>query len=465
MAFDAKSAAAEIVRLVGGKENINSVAHCMTRLRFVVKDLKKADQEALKKVPGVLGVIYAGGQLMVVLGKNLLPVYETVVKDFDLLEGAAVNENLDAPAEKKPLTLKSAGVAVLEYVSAAVAPMITGLVAGGMLKVVLLLITLVNAGFADTATYALLSGLADAPFFFMPIFAAYGAAKKLGGTPIYSMMCAAALLHGKYTALVAAGEPITLLGLPVRLMSYSSSLLPALLIALCAYYLEKFFNKIIPGIFKSLLVGLCTVTVTVVLGFTVLAPLGGYLGNYLAVVFGFLGEMLRTLSESVLQIETAIDNLLAQRKEMRNNVSLLQSIPGVGSHSAAFLLGEIGDISLFKKPKQLAAYWVLDPTERQSGSFRGTKNKLSKRGFPYARAALHMGVVNSICKRGKDSAANPVLLSYYEKKCKNKPAKVAQAASMHKLVFIVFAVLRDQMPFELKTPEQHAVEQGFVKAA
>lgn len=144
---------------------------------------------------------------------------------------------------------------------------------------------------------------------------------------------------------------------------------------------------------------------------------------------------------------------------------MLQSIPGIGSHSAALLLGEIGDISLFKKPKQLAAYFGLDPTERQSGSFRGTKNKLSKRGSPYARAALHMGVVNSICKHGKDSVANPVLLSYYEKKCKNKPAKVAQAASMHKLVFIIFAVLRDQKPFELKTPEQHAVEQGFVKAA
>lgn len=166
-------------------------------------------------------------------------------------------------------------------------------------------------------------------------------------------------------------------------------------------------------------------------------------------------QMLRTLSESVLQIEAAIDNLLAQIKEIRNNVSLLQSIPGIGSHSAALLLGEIGDISLFKKPKQLAAYFGLDPTERQSGSFRGTKNKLSKRGSPYARAALHMGVVNSICKRGKDSAANPVLLSYYEKKCKNKPAKVAQAASMHKLVFIIFAVLRDRKPFELKMPEQH----------
>ena len=262
MAFDAKKTAAEVVQLVGGTENISSVAHCMTRLRFVVKDLNKADQEALKKIPGVLGVIYAGGQLMVVLGKNLLPVYEAVVKDFDLKEGAAINENLDVPKEKQPLTVKSAGVAVLNYVSAAVSPMITGLVAGGMLKVLLLLITLVNAGFADTATYALLSGVADAAFFFMPIFVAYGAAKKLGGTPIYSMICAAALLHGKYTALVAAGEPITLLGIPVRLMSYSSSLLPALLIALCAYYLEKFFNKIVPGIFKSLLVGLCTVTVT-----------------------------------------------------------------------------------------------------------------------------------------------------------------------------------------------------------
>ena len=148
MAFDAKKTAAEVVQLVGGTENISSVAHCMTRLRFVVKDLNKADQEALKKIPGVLGVIYAGGQLMVVLGKNLLPVYEAVVKDFDLKEGAAINENLDVPKEKQPLTVKSAGVAVLNYVSAAVSPMITGLVAGGMLKVLLLLITLVNAGFA-----------------------------------------------------------------------------------------------------------------------------------------------------------------------------------------------------------------------------------------------------------------------------------------------------------------------------
>ena len=300
MAFDAKQVAADVVRLVGGKENITSVAHCMTRLRFVLKDLKKADQEALKKLPGVLGVIYAGGQLMVVLGKNLLPVYETVVKDYGLSEGEEIHENLDEPAEKQPLTLKRAGVAVLDYISAAVAPMITGLVAGGMLKVVLLLITLVAPDFDASNTYVLLSALADAPFYFMPIFAAYGAAKKLGSTPIYAMICAATLLHTSYTGLVAAGDPVALFGIPVRLMSYSSSLLPALLIALCAYYLEKFFNKIIPGIFKSLLVGLCTITVTMVLGFTILAPLGGYIGNYLAIVFGFLGDKIGFITVALL---------------------------------------------------------------------------------------------------------------------------------------------------------------------
>ena len=175
--------------------------------------------------------------------------------------------------------------------------------------------------------------------------------------------------------------------------------------------------------------------------------------------------MLNTLSDSVTYLEQSIGNLLAQVKTVRKNVELLQTIPGVGPHSASLIMAEIGDISLFKKPKQLAAYFGLDPSERQSGTFRGTKNKLSKRGSPYARAALHMAVVNAVFRHANAPAANPVLSGYYENKCKTKPAKVALAASMHKLIFIIFAVLRDQKPFELRTPEQHAREQGFIKAA
>ena len=174
---------------------------------------------------------------------------------------------------------------------------------------------------------------------------------------------------------------------------------------------------------------------------------------------------LNTLLDRVAYLEQSIGNLLAQVKTIRKNVELLQTIPGVGPHSASLIMAEIGDVSLFKKPKQLAAYFGLDPSERQSGTFRGTKNKLSKRGSPYARAALHMAVVNAVFKHANAPAPNPVLSSYYEKKCKTKPAKVALAASMHKLIFIIFAVLRDQKPFELKMPDQHAREQGFIKAA
>ena len=190
----------DIVRLVGGQENVQTMSHCMTRLRFVLKDEGKADAEAIKKLGGVLGVVSSGGQFMVILGKNLLDVYDAIQKRFSLEAGENTNENLD-DVEKKPLTVKSALTAVLEYVMAGVTPMIPPLVAGGMLKLVLLLINLASDGFSATSTYKILSGVGDAPFYFMPIFVAYGAAKKLGGTPGYSMMAAAALLHATGLAL------------------------------------------------------------------------------------------------------------------------------------------------------------------------------------------------------------------------------------------------------------------------
>lgn len=301
--LDYKQAAADIINLVGGAENVQALSHCMTRLRFILKDEGKADAEAIKKLNGVLGVVSAGGQFMVILGQNLLPVYDAAVKDYGLgSDEENGNSTQETSKEKEPLTVKSALMSALGYVSASVTPMVPVLVAGGMLKVVLLLITMLPfaTGFDSSSTYQILYGLADAPFYFMPIFVAYGSATKLGGTPAYSMMAAAGLLHGNWTSLVTAGEAVTLIGLPVRLVSYSTSLLPALLLALCACYLEKLFNKIIPGIFKSLLVGLCTVSCTGIIGFLALAPLGNFLGSYLANVFVFLGDTIGPVTIGLL---------------------------------------------------------------------------------------------------------------------------------------------------------------------
>lgn len=300
--MDYKKLAADIVKNVGGADNIQIVNHCMTRLRFNLVDVSKANKEALEDLDGVLGVVYAGEQYMVILGQNLIPTYEAVVKNFDIKSGAAVDENLDNLDKKKePLTWKNVGSKVIGFISASVTPLIPGLIAGGMLKVALLLVvTFINPHYATSSSYLLLSAIADAPFYFMPIIVAYGAATKLGGTPVYAMVSTAALLHVNYTTLVTAAKSATLFGVHIKMLSYSSTLLPALLIAIVAYYAEKFFNKIVPGIFRSVFVGMGTIFVAGSLGFLILGPLGNILGQGIASLFMFLNSTVGPLAVGLL---------------------------------------------------------------------------------------------------------------------------------------------------------------------
>lgn len=288
--MDYKKLAQEIVTNVGDVDNIQTLSHCMTRLRFQLKDASKANKEAFEHLEGVIGVVYAGGQYMVILGQHLLQTYDVIMNDFNIASGGSIDENLDGDlTPKEPWTWKNAGSKIIGFVSSSVTPMIPGLIAGGMLKVVLLLIvTFIDSHFATSSSYLLLSAIADAPFYFMPIFVVYGAANKLGATPIYAMASAAALLHGNFTGLVTAGAPITLFGISVSLLSYGTSLLPALLIAILAYYVEKFLNKIIPNIFKAIFVGMGTIFVAGSLGFIILGPLGNMFGQGIASLFMFL---------------------------------------------------------------------------------------------------------------------------------------------------------------------------------
>ncbi len=175
-------------------------------------------------------------------------------------------------------------------------------------------------------------------------------------------------------------------------------------------------------------------------------------------------QILCALQKSLELLEQEIAQLVDDNVALRNNVELLKTIPGIGFWIAAVLIAEMGDFSAFHRPKQLAAYWGLDPSEHQSGTFRGTKNKMSKRGSPYARAMLHMAAHNAVYSLRGRPPLNPVLAEYYEKKRSEKPAKVAIGAVMHKLTNIIFAVLRDGQPFELRQPASHVVSLGM-KAA
>lgn len=136
-------------------------------------------------------------------------------------------------------------------------------------------------------------------------------------------------------------------------------------------------------------------------------------------------------------------------------IRLLETIKGCGFLSAVTLMCEIGDFSVFSSPKKPYAYLGLDPAVKQSGKFNGTNVKLSKRGSRLARRVLHMMAVNNIGISRSGEVKNPVLRSYYDKKCISKPKMVALSAVIHKLCNIIFAVLKDQKPFEIISPEQH----------
>lgn len=166
-------------------------------------------------------------------------------------------------------------------------------------------------------------------------------------------------------------------------------------------------------------------------------------------------NMLTALVNGVESVDRAIKDFAADDPGLTEQTELLKTIPGIAGFSAAVILSEIGDFSMFKKPKQLVAFCGLDPGERQSGMFRSGSNKLSKRGSPYIRRILHMAARVNVTPLKNGEYLNPVMYEYYRSKRERKPYKSIMCAVMHKLVKIIFAVLRDQKPFELRTPEEH----------
>lgn len=295
-------AAEHIIAYCGGVPNISSVTHCATRLRLFIIDKQRVQLEEIKKMKGVLGTVYSGDELQIVLGKNLIPVYDETVKIFNGGGSEKIEKAPDQSNGKKTPknVIQTAGGRLIGFVSAAVTPMIPGLVAGGMLKTFLLLITLAYAPFGETQAYTLLSYVADVPFYFMPIFVAYGAAKKLGGTPIFAMVAVAGLVYPNFLTLINGDAAVSIFSITVTPVKYASTLLPALLISACAYYCEKLLVKLLPGIVRPILLGVGTIAITYVLGITVLGPLGYIAGTYVAGVFLWAAENLGPVAVGLL---------------------------------------------------------------------------------------------------------------------------------------------------------------------
>jgi len=168
-------------------------------------------------------------------------------------------------------------------------------------------------------------------------------------------------------------------------------------------------------------------------------------------------SFIRQYDKEVKDILAAIHKFVAQHDDelFVRQIRLIETIPGAGFLSAVTVICEIGDFSAFKSPKQLFAYFGIDPAVKQSGNFTGTQVKMSKRGSAVARRAIFIVAVVGIGIKCNGTANNPVLRQYYEHKCKSKPKMVALGAVMHKVCNIIFAVLRDNQPFTLISNDEH----------
>lgn len=265
-----------ILGLVGGPDNVTGLTHCATRLRFNLRDESLAKTDELKETPGVLGVVQSGGQYQIIIGNDVNHVYKPIVEQCHLNQGSAPE-----PEEKKGL-----GSRLIDTITGIFTPVLPAITAAGMIKAVLALCNAFGWLTPASETYQIINVMADAAFYFLPILLANSAAKKFDCNPYIAMLLGGILLHPSFVSMVSAAKEaqttIHFLGLPVYNASYSSSVIPIILIVLLQSYVEPLADKISPKSIKFFTKPLITVLVTGTLGLLVLGPIGYIIASWIA---------------------------------------------------------------------------------------------------------------------------------------------------------------------------------------
>ncbi len=258
--------AKDIVAHVGGKENVSDLRHCITRLRFVLNDEKKADTEYLKNRDGVITVVRGGGEYMVVIGEHVHDVYMDVCKELGLTADEAGGPQGNAGGKKKNIVMRA-----LDVVMAAMGPTLNLLCAAGILKGILAIATMVGAS-PNSGVYILMSAVADAFFYFMPLLLGYNIAKKLEIDPVLGFIIGAAMTYP-----TIQGVDLDLFGFTVN-ATYTSTFLPVVFAVCLAVPLYKFLDRVIPKMIRSFMVPLLVLVIIVPIGFTIVGPFANMVG-------------------------------------------------------------------------------------------------------------------------------------------------------------------------------------------
>lgn len=267
--------AKDIIQNVGGKENVSSLTHCVTRLRFQLKDESKANTEVLKNMDGVVTVIQTAGQYQVVIGNHVPDVYKDVCAIGGFGESTGGETKKDMKFSEKALDL----------ISGIFMPSMSILCASGILKGVNSILDMAGIIPAASGLGLMLAGAADAMFLFFPIIIGYNAFKKLGGNPFLGLTLGAAMVYP-----TLQNVDIDVFGLVVN-TTYESTMLPIVILSFLAVPVEKWLNKVIPDVVKTFVTPAIVLAIFLPVGFTIIGPAANWLGEMISIalngVYGF----------------------------------------------------------------------------------------------------------------------------------------------------------------------------------
>ena len=282
-----------VIDAIGGKDNVEFFTHCVTRLRFNVKDKSKVNTSDIEKFEGVIGVQWQNGQLQVIVGQAVGDVYKKICDKYGFNVENTVNEKLDSTPTKK--TVGSVFSSILDGISGSLSPAIPALIGCGMIQVILIICDYLGVD-STSGFYQLLYFCGQAGFYFLPVMVGANAAKKFGANQGLGMVIGGMLM---YFTCAGSELPTSFLHIPVYSATYTSTIFPVLLCVWVMAPIERFFAKHSPEVLRSIIEPVCTLLVMIPLSFCLLAPVGSFLGQYVsaAVIWiyntlGFVGVAL-----------------------------------------------------------------------------------------------------------------------------------------------------------------------------
>lgn len=286
--------AEQILQAVGGEDNVQSVVHCMTRLRFNLNDNDKVQKSEIENLDGVMGTNVSGGQFQVIIGNEVSNVYKELISNSNLSEETS-NEKKSNGEKKNVIS------ALFEVIAGVFTPIIPAIAGAGMIKGFLALFVTMGWLTDTSQTYQILNIIGDGAFYFLPVLLAVSAARKFGSNPFIAASVGAAILHPNLAALFASGESVSFIGIPVTVVAtYSSTVIPILLAIWASSYVEKWVDKVTHQSLKLIVIPTLTLLIIVPFTLIVVGPLGTVIGDYLSIGVNFLFDNAAFVSSTLL---------------------------------------------------------------------------------------------------------------------------------------------------------------------